>query len=72
MSTQDALTEVQAIRHDLRNMLSALRSGCMLIEAKLEGTEQAEVQDYLDEMQSAIEGGGRLAERLEQLELDVH
>ena len=64
MSNHPEITELEATRHDLRNVLTALRHGCVLIGSKLDNIEHEEAHAYLDEMRSSIERGQTLLEGL--------
>jgi signal transduction histidine kinase len=67
MATQSEATEIGAIRHDLKNMLTALRSGCMLIGSRLGESGDETARSFLEEMLATIERGSDLADRLGRL-----
>tara|TARA_R110002072_G_scaffold273219_4_gene433832 strand:+ start:23411 stop:23929 length:519 start_codon:yes stop_codon:yes gene_type:complete len=61
-------TEMESIRHDLKNLLTAFRSGCLLIGLKIDKRENEDVHALLDEMRAAIETGSSLSDRLRRVE----
>jgi hypothetical protein len=66
-------TEIGAIRHDLKNILTALRSGCVLIDAKLGGAEHEhqEVRGFLSEMLATVRAGPEIVGRLREVQTVV-
>ncbi len=68
MSNPSEITELEAVRHDLRNVLTALRHGCMLIGSKLDKVEHEEAHAFLDEMGLSIKRGSALVDRLRPIE----
>ena len=61
------VSELSRIRHDLKNFLTAMRSGCLLIEAELGEDEHSSVRGILNEMRAELERGAALAEKLGML-----
>ena len=68
MPDRTKITELETVRHDLKNVLTSLRHGCMLIGSKLDKDEHEEAHAFLDEMRKSIEQGGSLVERLRCVE----
>ncbi|MCA8971386.1 MAG: hypothetical protein KDC95_16455 [Planctomycetes bacterium] len=62
------VNELDSIRHDLGNVLTALRSGCLLIESSLgkrsREESDSETRELIEEMRARIEAGAALVERL--------
>ena len=58
--------QLSGLRHDLKNVLTALKSGCMLIESRLGTGAESEVREYLQEMRAELEKGAALLERLKE------
>jgi len=59
--------QLAGLRHDLKNVLTALKSGCMLIESSLGKAAESEVREYLQEMRAELDRGSALLERLKEL-----
>lgn len=55
--------ELEDLRHDLKNVLTACRSGCVLIASELRDREPVAL-DYLEEMRTELDKGIVLLERL--------
>ncbi len=68
MPNHSEITELESIRHDLRNVLTALRLGCKLIGSNLDKVEHERAHSVLDEMHRSIEEGNSVVERLRSLE----
>jgi hypothetical protein len=68
MSARAGASELEAIRHDLKNVLTEFRSGCMLIGSRLDPTEHREVHALLEEMRATLERGSALVDRLRRLD----
>lgn len=68
MSDQNALPDLRTVRHDLKNVMSALSSGCVLIDAKLGNTPNEEIRLLLSEMNASAKEGLAIVERLGDLE----
>jgi N-methylhydantoinase B/oxoprolinase/acetone carboxylase alpha subunit len=68
MSVQREVTELEAIRHDLKNVMTAFRSGCRLIGSMLEKSEHRAIHEFLTEMIEAADDGTSLIQRLGQLQ----
>lgn len=60
-------SEMADLRHDLKNVLLALKSGCLLIDARVaEAEAEGEaVREILEEMRGEIARGVELADRLQ-------
>jgi nitrogen-specific signal transduction histidine kinase len=52
------------LRHDFKNHLTAMRSGCVLLERYLEVEDLDRVRSYLAQMQSELQRGFALVDRL--------
>jgi hypothetical protein len=62
-------SELESIRHDFKNVVTALRSGCALIESRLQPAAEPEVRELLDEMRAELEKSQALVARLREFEL---
>jgi hypothetical protein len=71
MSVREGASELEAVRHDFRNILAAFRSGCMLIEDRLGEGGHQEIRVFLREMRASADKGSALVERLRRFELDA-
>lgn len=60
--------EIGDVRHDLKNLMAALRSGCTLIASRLGSGAEPEVLEYLEEMCAELDRGSALLERLREME----
>ena len=60
--------ELESIRHGLKNVVTALENGCMLIESHLPSTEEPRIRGYLEEMRARLSKALALVDRLETIE----
>jgi signal transduction histidine kinase len=60
--------ELGIVRHDLKNVLSAISLGCTLIERRLRPDCDPEVREFLEEMQAELHKGSAALERLRELD----
>lgn len=60
--------ELGSIRHDLKNVITALRSGCLLIESCLQPGAEPGIRELLDDMRAELEKGQALIARLREFE----
>ncbi len=59
-------SELGGILHGLKNMMTALQSGCMLIESGLQPGADPNTREFLVEMRAELEKGRALLERLRE------
>ena len=59
---------LQALRHDLKNVLTALKSGCVLIELEARPERSSKLFEVLGEMRSELDKGTELVARLRDVE----
>ena len=52
------------LRHGLRNVLAALRSGCALIESRLGPGADPELREVLEQMRAELAAGAALLGRM--------
>lgn len=52
------------LRHDFKNHLTAMRSGCDLLRRYLDAGDEAQVRSYLAQMQRELQNGFALVDRL--------
>lgn len=64
MTDDQGIEELESIRHDLLNLLTALRSGCTLIEARLSKSDTQAASLLLGEVREELDKGRSIAERL--------
>ncbi|MCP3918054.1 MAG: hypothetical protein GY711_21100 [bacterium] len=60
-------SELDDVRHGLKNVMTALASGCMLIESGLQPGAAPETREYLEEMRAELEKGRALVDRLREI-----
>jgi len=61
-------SELAGIRHDLKNVLTALRSGCLLIEKELPAEAAPRAAELLEAMREELSKGSALVDRLRGVE----
>jgi light-regulated signal transduction histidine kinase (bacteriophytochrome) len=60
------MEDLERLRHDLKNVLTALDSGCRLLEMQLAAVLDEEGRDVLAEMRAAVRQGRELVEELRE------
>lgn len=56
-------TELGRLRHDLKNVVTALRSGCMLVGKRVDPADR-DAREILDEMRAELDKASALLDRL--------
>lgn len=60
------MDEHERLRHDLKNVLTALDSGCRLLESQLAAVLDDDGREILDEMREAVRQGRTLLDRMRE------
>lgn len=59
-------SDLAGVRHDLKNAMTALRSGCMLIESQLRPGDDQGAREILQEMRAELDKATALIGRLRE------
>lgn len=54
----------EEVRHEIKNILTALKSGCYLIERSVRDGQTERVSEFVVDMRAEIERGFEAAERI--------
>ena len=66
-SERGGAAPIDELAHGLKNMVTAVRMGCMLVQQNAERGDVEAVRQFLDEMRKELDKGGELVERLREL-----